>query len=133
MKEPLDRVIHTLGWPLPADAFGGSFMYPLGPNQVALGLVVGLDYHARALDVHELLQRMKLHPLFRRQLEGGQLLEWGAKTIPEGGYYACPSAAGRRPRDGRGRGRASWTCLRSRESTTRCSRAFTRRAPSSPR
>ena len=44
-KRPLDRVIHTLGWPLPPDAFGGSFMYPLGPNMIALGLVVGLDYH----------------------------------------------------------------------------------------
>jgi electron-transferring-flavoprotein dehydrogenase len=87
---PLDRVIHTLGWPLPTDAFGGSFMYPLGPDQVALGLVVGLDYHNAALDVHELLQRLKLHPLFRPQLEGGQLLEWGAKTIPEGGYYSIP-------------------------------------------
>jgi electron-transferring-flavoprotein dehydrogenase len=87
---PLDRVIHTLGWPLPTDAFGGSFMYPLGPDQVAIGLVVGLDYHNASLDVHELLQRMKLHPLFRRQLEGGQLLEWGAKTIPEGGYYSLP-------------------------------------------
>jgi electron-transferring-flavoprotein dehydrogenase len=87
---PLDRVIHTLGWPLPTDAFGGSFMYPLGPDQVAIGLVVGLDYHNARLDVHELLQRMKLHPLFRQQLEGGQLLEWGAKTIPEGGYYSLP-------------------------------------------
>jgi electron-transferring-flavoprotein dehydrogenase len=87
---PLDRVIHTLGWPLPTDAFGGSFMYPLGPDQVAIGLVVGLDYHNASLDVHELLQRMKLHPLFRRHLEGGQLLEWGAKTIPEGGYYSLP-------------------------------------------
>ena len=90
VKHPLDRVIHTLGWPLPSDAFGGSFMYPLGQDQVALGLVVGLDYHDAALDVHQLLQRMKLHPLFRQQLEGGRLLEWGAKTIPEGGYYALP-------------------------------------------
>src|SRR6185312_724107 len=56
----------------------------------ALGLVVGLDYHNAALDVHQLLQRMKLHPLFRPYLEGGQLLEWGAKTIPEGGYYSLP-------------------------------------------
>jgi electron-transferring-flavoprotein dehydrogenase len=90
VKRPLDRVIHTLGWPLPTDAFGGSFMYPLGPNQVTLGLVVGLDYHDATLDVHELLQRMKLHPLFRPVLEGGHLLEWGAKTIPEGGWYALP-------------------------------------------
>ena len=97
VKRPLGEVVHTLGWPLPADAFGGSFMYPLGPSQVALGLVVGLDYHDAKLDVHELLQRMKLHPLFRRQLEGGQLLEWGAKTIPEGGYHALPS---RRSGDG---------------------------------
>jgi electron-transferring-flavoprotein dehydrogenase len=89
-RKPLDRVIHTLGWPLPTDAFGGSFMYPLGSNQIALGLVVGLDYHNARLDVHQLLQRMKLHPLFRQYLEGGQLLEWGAKTIPEGGYYSLP-------------------------------------------
>jgi electron-transferring-flavoprotein dehydrogenase len=89
-SRPLDRVVHTLGWPLPTDAFGGSFMYPLGHNQVALGLVVGLDYHESSLDVHQLLQRMKLHPLFRRYLEGGQLLEWGAKTIPEGGYFSLP-------------------------------------------
>ena len=89
-KRPLDRVIHTLGWPLPTDAFGGSFMYPLGPEQIALGLVVGLDYHDSALDVHQLLQQMKLHPLFRPYVEGGQLLEWGAKTIPEGGFYSLP-------------------------------------------
>ena len=86
----LGQVVHTLGWPLPTDAFGGSFMYPMGGHQVALGLVVGLDYHDASLDVHELLQRMKLHPLFRRQLEGGQLVEWGAKTIPEGGFHALP-------------------------------------------
>jgi electron-transferring-flavoprotein dehydrogenase len=97
VKRPLETVVHTLGWPLPADAFGGSFMYPLGPTQVGLGLVVGLDYHEASLDVHELLQRMKLHPLFRRQLEGGHLLEWGAKTIPEGGHHALPS---RRSGDG---------------------------------
>jgi electron-transferring-flavoprotein dehydrogenase len=96
-KRPLDSIIHTLGWPVPTDAFGGSFMYPLEPNLVALGLVVGLDYRNAALDVHELLQQMKLHPLFRRYLEGGELVEWGAKTIPEGGYYAVPA---RRAGDG---------------------------------
>ena len=96
-QRPLDSVIHTLGWPLPDDAFGGSFFYPLGANQVALGIVVGLDYHDASLDIHELLQRMKLHPLFRPYLEGGQLLEWGAKTIPEGGFHALPE---RRSGDG---------------------------------
>ncbi len=90
VKTPLDRVIHTMGWPLPNDAFGGSFMYPMGDDLVALGLVVGLDYRDARLDVHELLQRMKLHPLFRIHLEGGELVEWGAKTIPEGGYHAVP-------------------------------------------
>ena len=89
-KKPLDAVIHTLGWPLPTDAFGGSFIYPLEPNVVALGLVVGLDYHDASLDVHELLQRLKLHSLVRPYLDGGEMVEWGAKTIPEGGYYALP-------------------------------------------
>lgn len=89
-KRPLDAVVHTLGWPLPSDAFGGSFLYPIEPNVVALGLVVGLDYRDLDLDVHVLLQRLKLHPLVRPYLEGGELLEWGAKTIPEGGYWALP-------------------------------------------
>jgi electron-transferring-flavoprotein dehydrogenase len=97
VKQPLERVIHTLGWPLPTDAFGGSFIYPQGPNEVAIGLVVGLDYQASNLDVHELLQRMKLHPLVKPILDGGSLLEWGAKTIPEGGWYALPE---RRHSDG---------------------------------
>ena len=88
--KPLDAVVHTLGWPLPKDCFGGSFMYPLTRNLVALGLVVGLDYKRTSDDVHEMLQRMKLHPLFREILESGEMVEWGAKTIPEGGYYALP-------------------------------------------
>jgi electron-transferring-flavoprotein dehydrogenase len=96
-KRPLDRVIHTMGWPLPSDAFGGTFCYPLEPNLLALGVVVGLDYHDAGLDVHVLLQRMKRHPLFRQYLEGGEMVEWGAKTIPEGGYYALPA---RRSGDG---------------------------------
>lgn len=90
VTQPLDRVIHTLGWPLPRDVFGGSWCYPMGPNQVSIGLVAGLDAADASLDVHESLQRMKLHPLFREILEGGTMLEWGAKTIPEGGWYAIP-------------------------------------------
>ncbi|MBW3552245.1 MAG: electron transfer flavoprotein-ubiquinone oxidoreductase [Gemmatimonadetes bacterium] len=88
--KPLDAVVHTLGWPLPTDAFGGSFMYPLEPNLVAIGLVVGLDYRDAGLDPHVLMQRMKTHPLFREYLEGGEMVEWGAKTIPEGGFFALP-------------------------------------------
>jgi electron-transferring-flavoprotein dehydrogenase len=90
VPRPLDRVVHTLGWPLPLDVFGGTFMYPLGQEQIALGIVVGLDARSAANDPHELLQRMKLHPFFRRCIEGGELLEWGAKTIPEGGYWSLP-------------------------------------------
>lgn len=91
VKEPLDTIVHTLGWPLPRDAFGGSWMYPMGGNLVSLGLVVGLDYRQTTLDVHQMLQRMKLHPFFRKYLEGGELVEWGAKTIPEGGFFSIGS------------------------------------------
>ena len=88
VSRPLDAVIHTLGWPLPTDAFGGSWLYPMGGNLVSLGLVVGLDYRDASLDVHALLQRLKMHPLFHQYLEGGEMVEWGAKTIPEGGYHS---------------------------------------------
>ncbi len=90
VPRPLNRIIHTMGWPLIKDGFGGSFAYPLADDLVALGLVVSLDYGNARLDVHALLQRMKHHPLFRRILEGGAMVEWGAKTIPEGGYYSLP-------------------------------------------
>jgi electron-transferring-flavoprotein dehydrogenase len=96
-KRPLDAIVHTLGWPLGNDAFGGSFMYPLAGDLVALGLVVGLDYRDGSVDAHVRFQQMKLHPLFRRVLEDGEMVEWGAKTIPEGGYYSVPA---RRSGDG---------------------------------
>jgi electron-transferring-flavoprotein dehydrogenase len=86
----LRSVYHTLGWPLPRDAFGGSWIYPMGPDRVSFGLVVGLDYRSTDLDVHFLLQRIKEHPMMREILSGGELLEWGAKTIPEGGYSSIP-------------------------------------------
>jgi electron-transferring-flavoprotein dehydrogenase len=94
-KQPLDAIVHTLGWPLPRSAFGGSFMYPLEDNLVAVGLVVGLDYRTRTLDVHERMQAMKRHPFFRKTLAGGEMVEWGAKTIPEGdGVLLMGDAAG---------------------------------------
>ncbi|OQW51530.1 MAG: hypothetical protein A4S09_09880 [Proteobacteria bacterium SG_bin7] len=86
---PLE-IVHTLGWPLPRNAFGGSFMYPMGDNLFAIGLVVGLDYHQHNLDVHNLLQQTKTHPLFSPHFKNGEIQEWGAKTIPEGGWYALP-------------------------------------------
>ncbi len=90
VRRPLDRIIHTMGWPLIRDGFGGTFAYPLADDLVALGLVVSLDYSNARLDVHGLLQRVKHHPLFRGILEGGEMVEWGAKTIPEGGYHSLP-------------------------------------------
>lgn len=90
VKRAPDHVIHTMGWPLPTDAFGGSWIYPMADDLISLGLVVGLDYRQHSLDVHVLLQMLKLHPLVAPLLEGGELLEWGAKTIPEGGYYSLP-------------------------------------------
>jgi len=94
VPRPLDRVIHTMGWPLrwgkAAGEFGGSFIYPLGEKQVSIGLVVGLDYADASLSVHDLLQELKLHALVRPILEGGSRAAWGAKTIPEGGFYALP-------------------------------------------
>ena len=96
VARPLRRVIHTLGWPLRAGArfreFGGSFVYPLGDELVSLGMVVGLDHADTQLSVHDLLQELKGHPLVRRILDDGERVEWGAKTIPEGGLLSLPSA-----------------------------------------
>jgi electron-transferring-flavoprotein dehydrogenase len=94
VAKPLDRVIHTMGWPLRPSKryreFGGSFIYPMGDDMVTIGMVVGLDYTDTELSVHDLLQELKTHPKIRRILEGGERLQWGAKTIPEGGYVALP-------------------------------------------
>jgi electron-transferring-flavoprotein dehydrogenase len=94
VARPLDRVIHTMGWPLRAAAryreFGGSFIYPMGDDMLTLGMVVGLDYRDAELSVHDLLQELKTHPLVRKLLEGGERVAWGAKTIPEGGFLSLP-------------------------------------------
>ncbi|HEY2478576.1 MAG TPA: electron-transfer flavoprotein:ubiquinone oxidoreductase [Solirubrobacterales bacterium] len=94
VQKPLDRVIHTMGWPLRTGArfneFGGSFIYPMGEDKLCIGLVVGLDYTDATFSVHDALQRMKLHPFIKKMLEGGKRVAWGAKTIPSGGYYAMP-------------------------------------------
>jgi electron-transferring-flavoprotein dehydrogenase len=96
VARPLRRVIHTLGWPLRPGArfreFGGSFVYPLGDEMVSLGMVVGLDYADSELSVHDLLQELKGHRLVRGILDGGERVEWGAKTIPEGGLLSLPRA-----------------------------------------
>ena len=94
VAKPLDRIIHTMGWPLRTAAkyreFGGSFIYPMGSDMVTIGMVVGLDYRDVELSVHDLLQEFKTHPKIRKIFEDGERLEWGAKTIPSGGYHALP-------------------------------------------
>ncbi|HSJ17671.1 MAG TPA: electron-transfer flavoprotein:ubiquinone oxidoreductase, partial [Solirubrobacterales bacterium] len=95
VSKPLDRVIHTMGWPLRKRAkwneFGGSFIYPMGEDKVSIGLVVGLDYTDATFSVHDALQELKTHPFVRDILDGGEREAWGAKTIPSGGYWAMPS------------------------------------------
>ena len=95
VAKPLDRVIHTLGWPLRPQSryreFGGSFIYPMGKDMVTLGMVVGLDYRDVELSVQDLLQELKTHGLVRELLDGGERVAWGAKTIPEGGLLGLPS------------------------------------------
>jgi len=94
VAKPLDRIIHTMGWPLRPAAkyreFGGSFIYPMGSDMVTIGMVVGLDYRDVELSVHDLLQEFKTHPKIRSIFQDGERLEWGAKTIPSGGYHALP-------------------------------------------
>jgi electron-transferring-flavoprotein dehydrogenase len=94
VPRPLDRVIHTIGWPLRLGAkyreFGGSWIYPMGDDKVSLGFVAGLDYRDATFSVHDALQELKTHPFVRGILEGGSRVAWGAKTIPSGGYWAMP-------------------------------------------
>jgi electron-transferring-flavoprotein dehydrogenase len=94
VAQPLDRVVHTLGWPLRYGAthheFGGSWIYPMGDSRVSIGFVIGLDYTDATVSAHDLLQQFKQSKLVRRILEGGKRVAWGAKAIPEGGYWAMP-------------------------------------------
>ena len=94
VQKPLDRVIHTMGWPLHFAAkyreFGGSFIYPMGEDRISMGLVVGLDYRDARLSVHDALQQLKSHPLVAELIEGGKRVGWGAKTLPSGGFWARP-------------------------------------------
>ena len=95
VPKPLGHIVHTMGWPLRKRAkygeFGGSFAYPMGDDMVSLGFVAGLEYADVEFSVHDVLQELKTHRLFRKMLEGGERVAWGAKTITEGGYRALPS------------------------------------------
>jgi electron-transferring-flavoprotein dehydrogenase len=88
------QVIHTLGWPLDFDTFGGGFIYGMQNDQAIVGLVVGLDYKNPLLDPHLEFQRMKTHPRIAALLEGGKMAFYGAKALPEGGWWSLPRLHG---------------------------------------
>jgi electron-transferring-flavoprotein dehydrogenase len=83
-------VVHTLGWPLDRRTYGGSFIYHLEGNQVAIGFVIGLDYENPYLAPFEELQRFKTHPAIRGTFEGGRRICYGARALNEGGLQSIP-------------------------------------------
>jgi electron-transferring-flavoprotein dehydrogenase len=83
-------VIHTLGYPLRHDEFGGAFIYVMPAGQLSLGFVVGLDYKDPQFDPHMAFNRFKQHPFVSALLAGGQMLRYGAKALPEGGWNTIP-------------------------------------------
>lgn len=83
-------IVHTTGWPLDTKTYGGSFMYHLEDNQVAVGFVVGLDYQNPHISPFEEMQRYKTHPAIRTYFEGGRRIAYGARALNEGGYQAIP-------------------------------------------
>ena len=84
------KVIHTMGWPLDNQTYGGGFVYHWGDNLVSLGLIIGLDYKNTYLNTFQELQRFKDHPLIRSQIEGGKVKRYGARALNEGGWQALP-------------------------------------------
>ncbi|MBX3668818.1 MAG: electron transfer flavoprotein-ubiquinone oxidoreductase [Rhodocyclaceae bacterium] len=83
-------IVHTVGWPLATDTYGGSFLYHLEGNKVAVGFVVGLDYRNPWLSPFEEFQRFKTHPAIRGYFENGRRLAYGARALSEGGIQAVP-------------------------------------------
>ena len=83
-------VMHTAGWPLDADTYGGSFLYHMENHQVAVGFVVGLGYQNPYLSPYEEFQRFKTHPAIRGTFEGGKRISYGARAITAGGLQSLP-------------------------------------------
>ena len=102
VAKPLDRVIHTLGWPLRYGSkwheFGGSWIYPMGEDRVSIGFVAGLDYTDATFSVHDVLQQFKTSKLVRKILEGGKRVDLGRQGDPRGRLLG--DAQGLRSRDG---------------------------------
>ncbi|KAF4495101.1 electron-transferring-flavo dehydrogenase [Fusarium agapanthi] len=86
-------VVHSMGYPLPKDVYGGSFMYHFGENLVQIGLVVSLDYSNPWMSPYQEFQKLKRHPLFRDVLEGGKCISYGARALIEGGFQSIPKVA----------------------------------------
>ena len=84
------KVVHTVGWPLDAHTYGGSFLYHLEENQIAVGFVVGLDYENPYLSPFEEFQRFKTHADIRPTFEGGKRIAYGARALSEGGFQSVP-------------------------------------------
>src|SRR6478672_3560091 len=84
-------VMHTAGWPLDADTYGGSFLYHQEASQVSVGFVVGLGYANPYLSPYEEFQRFKTHPAIRRFLDGGKRVAYGARAIAAGGLQSLPT------------------------------------------
>lgn len=89
-KHKQGLTLHTVGWPLDNSTYGGSFMYHLEDNQVAIGFVIGLDYQNPYLSPFDEFQRFKTHPKIRAHLEGGRRISYGARAINEGGFQSIP-------------------------------------------
>lgn len=83
-------VMHTVGWPLDSKTYGGSFIYHLPNKQVAMGMVIGLDYENPYLSPFEEMQRLKTHPAIQPLLSGARRIAYGARTISEGGLQSLP-------------------------------------------
>jgi electron-transferring-flavoprotein dehydrogenase len=93
-RELFGQVIHTMGEPLGTGGYGGGWIYGLSESRLSLGYVVGLDHPDPGLDPHALFVQWKRHPAISSLIEGGELLRYGAKTIPGGGYFAMPKLQG---------------------------------------
>lgn len=84
------KVVHTIGWPMDHNTYGGSFLYHLEDNQVAVGFVIALDYENPHLSPYDEMQRFKLHPAIRPTFEGGRRVAYGARALAEGGWQSIP-------------------------------------------
>ncbi|MGE4281582.1 MAG: electron transfer flavoprotein-ubiquinone oxidoreductase [Magnetospirillum sp.] len=89
-KHSQGKIVHTTGWPLDSQTYGGSFLYHLEDNQVVVGFVIGLDYKNPHLSPFDEFQRFKTHPSIRPTFEGGRRIAYGARAISEGGFQSIP-------------------------------------------